>query len=288
MTWVLSAFADEAGPTADDQIKALKRAGYSHIDIRGIDGHNITDLPLDKAREVRQKFDSAGIKVAMFGSPIGKIDIADDVETDLLKLRHLGSLIDIFDCKAVRMFSYYNKGGAEAAKWQSESLSRLGKLKAEAKKLGLVLYHENESHIFGDHPAECAVIARELRDAETFKMIFDFSNFNMGGDDVWAAWELLQPVTDCFHLKDSDAGKQHVLMGHGAGRAREILADALKRGWHGPLTLEPHLSHSKAVMATGPSGKANESFAAMGQSESFHAAAQAAKKLLKDINAPVV
>ncbi len=288
MTWVLSAFADEAGPTAEDQIKALKRAGYSHIDIRGIDGHNITVLPQDKAREIRRKLDDAGIKVAMYGSPIGKIDIADDVETDLAKLRHLGGLIDIFDCKAVRMFSYYNKGGASPEKWQSESLSRLGKLKAEAGKLGLVLYHENESHIFGDHPAECAVIARELRDGKTFRMIFDFSNFNMGGDDVWAGWELLQPVTDCFHLKDSDANRQHVLMGQGAGHAKRILADAIKRGWHGPLTLEPHLSHSKAVMATGPSGKANEAFSAMSQADSFHAAAQAAKNLLKDIGAPVV
>ena len=58
--------------------------------------------------------------------------------------------------------------------------------------------------------------------------------------------------------------------------------------WHGPLSLEPHLQHSAAVMATGPSGQANQKLADMGAAEVFELAAQAAKALLGRIKAPVV
>ena len=288
MPWNLSAFADEAGNSIDEQIKALKRAGYHFVDLRGINGFNITTLPVEQARLAKQKLDAAGIRVAMFGSPLGKIDIGDDFAADLQRLRHLGELAPILDCQAVRIFSYYNKKGQPKPQWEAESLKRLKALRDEAGKLGLVLYHENESHIFGDHPEDVATIGREVRDGRTFRMIFDFSNFNIGGDDVWACWQKLKGVTDGFHLKDSDAGKQHVLLGQGAGQVKRILSEALAAGFEGPLTLEPHVAHSKAVLATGPSGGANQEFSKLPTAESFHLAAQAAKELLASMGVPLV
>ena len=71
----------------------------------------------------------------------------------------------------------------------------------------------------------------------------------------------------------------------GAGYAREILSDALQSGWNGPLSLEPHLNHSGAVAATGPSGEANQEFKNMSAEDCFHVAAQEAKKLLQEIGA---
>ena len=104
MTWVLSAFADEAGGSTDEQIAALQRAGFSHIDPRMVDGHNICDLPLDLAEQVKAKYDAAGVAVGMYGSPIGKIDIADDCEIDFKKLEHLGKLKGIFGAGGGRMW----------------------------------------------------------------------------------------------------------------------------------------------------------------------------------------
>ena len=123
--------------------------------------------------------------------------------------------------------------------------------------LGLVLYHENERHIFGDRLPGVKVIADELRGGSgdgPFRIIFDFDNFNQTGDDVWRNWLELRDQTDGFHVKDSDPNNQHVPAGRGVGKIREILSDALGRGWQGPLTLEPHLAHSAAVLATGPHG----------------------------------
>lgn len=281
--WTLSAFTDEAGGECQTQIEAAQRAGLSRIDLRGVDGHNISVLPLENAQNVKKQLDAAGISIQMFGSPIGKIDIADDLETDLQKLRHLGELAPVLGCSWVRIFSFYNKNGASHADWQSQSLDRLTQLRDHAQKLGLVLFHENERHIFGDLVADVQTLA-QLRNAH-FKTIFDFDNFNQSGENVWEAWQTLADVTDAIHLKDSTTGNMHVPVGQGNGQIPEILADALKRGWSGPLAIEPHLSHSGAVAATGPSGTVNQAYGKMPAPESFHLAASAATQMLNQIGA---
>jgi sugar phosphate isomerase/epimerase len=284
-TWNLSAFADEAGKTIEEQIAALQRARLNRIDVRGLGDYNVSNLPLDLAKDAAEKLKAAGISVGMLGSPLGKIDIVDDFQSDLEALRHIAQIAPIFDCNAVRIFSYYNKTDRSKDEWQAESLKRLGALKDEAKKLGLVLYHENERHIFGDRCPEVLTILRELRDGETFRSIFDFDNYNQSGDDVWQNWQQLKDVTDAFHLKDSTKECQHVPIGQGAGYAREILSDAAKSGWNGPLSLEPHLAHSDAVMATGPSGQANQEFKDMSAADCFQVATEVAKELLNEVSA---
>lgn len=289
MQWTLSAFADEAGESTQHQIDALRRAGIDHIDPRNVDGMNITELPVEQAKAVRAKYDEAGVKVNMFGSPIGKIDIADDLDIDRAKLEHLEKMAEVFDCRAVRIFSYFNNHGAAEHEWRAESLKRLNALVEMAGKLDLVLYHENEKHIFGDPVRRVTVLRDEIhhKHGDRFKLIFDFDNYNQSGEDVWAAWQELGATTEAIHLKESkrqpDGGYQHVPVGTGDGRVAEVLADCAQRGWVGPLTLEPHLAHSAAVMATGPSGQANQALADMGPADCFQVAAEAATKLLQDV-----
>ena len=283
MGWPLSAFADEAGAPVDEQIQALTRAGLSLVDLRSVDEFNITELPLDRAEQIRGRLDAEGIGVAMFGSPIGKLDVSDDFQIDLDRLTHLGRLAPVLGCRDVRLFSYYNKQGLPLQQWQDQSLERLRRLRDLAGDLGLVLYHENERHIFGDRLEQVQVLAETLRDGQRFKLIFDFDNFNQSGDDVWANWEQLRDQTDAFHLKDSDSQNRHVPVGQGAGRVREILADAAARQWQGPASIEPHLKHSAAVMATGPSGQPNQRFAEMSAADCFHAAAVTARQLLDEL-----
>lgn len=145
--WVFSGFADEAGQSIEEQIDAHKAAGMTHIDIRGVDGFNITVLPLDIAETVAMKMSAAGMSCCMFGSPIGKIDVTDDIEIDLDKLRHLAKLIPVFGTNKVRMFSYHNKNNIPADEFERAAVDRVGQLKGLANELGLALYHENEKGI---------------------------------------------------------------------------------------------------------------------------------------------
>ncbi len=286
MTWKLSAFTDEAGDSCEAQIEAAQSNGLKRLDLRAMDGFNCTAMPIEHAKGVAEKLKDANLEVGMFGSPLGKIDIADSMSTDLGKLEHLAELAPILGCQNVRIFSYYNKENRPHDFWQMESISRLSLLQKRAKELGLVLYHENERHIYGDLCADVLEIAN-LRDGKSFKLIFDFDNYNQSGEDVWDNWTKLHDKTDAIHLKDSTKTNEHVPAGQGNGRVREILIDALAKDWSGPVIVEPHLSHSGAVAATGPSGAANQAFSQMAPHESFKVALDAAHELLKNVGAQV-
>ena len=299
--WTVSAFTDEASTDIDGQIKAAHEGKLKTIDLRNLDGFNISALPLDHAKKVKQKLDAAGLSVGMFGSPIGKIDITEDFGIDATKLEHLSKLADVFDCRKVRIFSYFNsKDNPDAATpmyvWAAEALRRLGALKELAIEYNLCLYHENEHIIFGDKVWQNECIARCLRDPGEpgsegagihFRCIFDFDNYNQVGEDVWAAWQRLHLYADAFHMKDSTKECSHVPIGTGNGRAKDILADALKRGWHGHLANEPHLSRSPAIMATGPGGVADQKLADLSEFDAFLLGVRSGHEMLKAISAPV-
>ncbi len=282
MSWTLSAFADEAGPTIDTQIAALRDAGISFVDLRTVGTCSITDLPHDDARSAARMLENAGITVLMYGSPIGKIDIADDFATDLARLEHLADLAGMFGARAVRIFSYYNRRGATKDVWREESLSRLERLRGRAAELGLELYHENESGIYGDHPADVLEIAR-LRDEPTFRTIYDFSNFIRTGVSGWQTWEMLRDVTDGFHLKDQIRDGAVVPIGHGDTDAERIIADAAASGWRGPCTIEPHLASSWAPAPDDGSGDERATFEDLGPLPCFSIACREARALLEKL-----
>ena len=62
------AFADEASPAISGQIAAMERNGLQGLEIRGVDGENVSDISLDKAREVRRRLEDAGLTVWSVGS----------------------------------------------------------------------------------------------------------------------------------------------------------------------------------------------------------------------------
>jgi len=289
MGWILSAFADEAGDRVDEQIRALSEASIGYIDLRSVDGTNIVELPVEQAEAVKAKLDAAGIGVCMYGSPIGKIDLADDFEIDVKRLEHLGAMKQVFGAQAVRLFSYYNRAGQDMAAWKAGAVDRLRRLVEIAERHDLVLYHENELGIYGG-PGDAVA---ELRDAvhaeapQRFKLIFDFDNFNQNDEDVWSTYAMLREAIGALHLKESkkqsDGSYQHVPAGEGDGQMPRVLSDLASRGWDGPLTLEPHLARSAAVLATGPHGAANQSLADLSPFDCFQVAAKAARKLLADV-----
>jgi sugar phosphate isomerase/epimerase len=283
----LSGFTDEAGLAIADQIEATQRAGLNYLDLRGFEGYSIVNLPEDQAREVRRQLDAAGISVNMFGSPLGKVDIADDFAAEQAKLDHLARMADCFDCRDVRVFSYFNQHGAAHDAWREASVDRLGRLRDQAARHGLRLWLENERFIFGDHCREFHTLAEALRDGQRFFCLFDFDNFTQTGDDCWANWQTLKPCIDGFHFKECTADGVHVPIDEGASHAEAIVADAVNSGWSGPISLEPHLAHSEAVMATGPHGQQNQALSELTTIEAYVYAAERAKAMLQRIGATI-
>lgn len=253
-SWILSGFCDEASVVPAEQVAVAKRAGLSHMDVRIVHGRNISDLAADEAKPVAELIRAAGLRVGCLGSAIGKTDLLDDFAVDQARLERLAGHADLFGCRSVRVFSTFNKSGRPASEWRSVATERLQALHTRAGALGLTLLIENERHLYGDRLEQVL----DLAESTGIGLIFDFDNFHQSCDDPWTNWQALKPFVRAFHLKDSDQSNVHVPFGSGAGRAREILADALADGWDGLLSLEPHLARSAAVVATGPHGRGSQ------------------------------
>ncbi|MGN0493317.1 MAG: hypothetical protein ACI4F7_06685 [Acutalibacteraceae bacterium] len=102
------AFADEASPNIDGQITALKRNGLNGLEMRNVDGVNVSDITAEKAKEVKHKLQENGLITWSVGSPIGKIDIEkDDFKAHIEKLKHTLEIADILESNNIRMFSFY-------------------------------------------------------------------------------------------------------------------------------------------------------------------------------------
>ncbi len=237
--YVFSAFADEAGKSLDEQIAALIRNDIGCIEVRMIDGKNILTFSEEELHAIRAKLDATGIKVSSIGSPIGKYDIHADFETHLKDFRHCLKVAKILGAPRIRIFSFYVKQD-ELAACRDEVLRRLTVMLEEAKEAGLTLCHENESHIYGQMPAEAKDVLTALPE---LRGIFDAANYIMNNADVMEGFTATLPSLEYIHIKDASYEEKAILpAGEGDGRLAEILSatDGEREGVV-YLTLEPHL-----------------------------------------------
>lgn len=235
--WKLNAFADEASSMIDQQIAAMKRNGLHGLEIRSVDGENISSITMEKAREVRKKMDDADLHVWSVGSPIGKIEINDPFEPHLELLRHTIDLAQVLGTQRIRMFSFYLPQGGKPQDYSSAVMDRMGRMLEVAKEGGAILCHENEKGIYGDVAVRCKELHETFPDLHG---IFDPANYIQCGQDVREAWKLLKGYMDYLHIKDALADGSVVPAGKGIGSIAEIIMEyAMLGGEH--LTIEPHL-----------------------------------------------
>jgi len=228
------AFADEASPNIDEQIVAMKRNGLCGLEIRNVDGVNVSDITLDKAKEVRAKLDANGLITWSIGSPIGKIRFgSDDFSEHLEKFKHTLEIAHILGAENIRLFSFYAPKGGDVAPYRDEVMSRLAQFVEIAKGSGIDLCHENEKGIYGDIASRCLDIHKTIPE---LKAIFDPANFVQSKQDTLEAWKMLKPYVKYMHIKDALADASVVPAGKGIGNVKEIYAD-----FKGDVTIEPHL-----------------------------------------------
>ncbi|MCL2479248.1 MAG: sugar phosphate isomerase/epimerase [Treponema sp.] len=236
-----SAFADEAGKSADEQIKALGVNGIHYIEVRNIEGKNILDLDDEELKALKKKFDSGGIKFSAIGSPIGKSPIEEsfgDVKTAFERALRAA---EILDAKYIRAFSFFMPKDADPMKYADEVIRRLTELVKIASQRGKKYALENESRIFTDIPERCAYVFERV---PGLCLAFDPGNFIMNDADPLKAWKLLKKWVEYFHIKDGSSNpRRFVPAGEGIGSISEILKEAYSAGFDGFLSIEPHLGY---------------------------------------------
>ena len=250
--FILSAFADEISPDPQEQIDVLARCGVRHIELRSILKTNVLDLTDLQVRELRSLLEGKGFRLSAIGSPVGKVRIDQPFEPHLKRFERAVELCKVFGTPNIRIFSYYPPEGGD---WNSTNgalkkgvFDRLAEQTRRAEKAGVRLFHENEHRIYGDSPERVAELFAAV-DSPAFRAAYDAANYVFCGYDPWRGWEMTRGVTAHLHIKDWVAGAEHgSLAGEGEGRIPDVIADAVKRGYDGFATLEPHL------LGGGPTG----------------------------------
>lgn len=234
----LFAFADEASSMIDGQIAAMKRNGLDGLEIRGVDNVNVSDITLEKAKEVRKKLEDAGLITWSVGSPIGKIDIEkDNFQEHLEKFKHTLEIANVLGAENIRLFSFFVPKEKNPADFKNEVIDRLNCFAEVAEGTGIDLCHENEKGIYGDVAARCLEILQEV---PTLKAIFDPANFVQCGQDTLEAFDILKPYVKYLHIKDALSDGNVVPAGKGEGNLPVILKEFSTFG--NELTMEPHLA----------------------------------------------
>lgn len=275
----LCAFADEASVQISGQIAALKRNGLNYLEIRGVDGENISKISEQKAKEVKKMLDDAGLAVWSMGSPLGKHRMEDDFAPHAEAIKRIMELSYILDAPRIRMFSFHPIHGEDAATTKERVFEHLDKLVSLTPE-DRILCHENEKHIYGETAESCLEVMEAF---PRIRAVFDPANFVQCGVDTLHAWEILKDHVEYLHIKDALADGTVVPAGQGIGNVEQIVKMYLARGGE-VMTLEPHLQDFVGLsgLENGESVKTlNIKYA--NNDESFDAAVTALKGVLARI-----
>lgn len=271
----LAAFADEVDTSIDKQIAAMKEEGIHYLEIRGVDGENISDITLKKAGEIRKKMNDAGLDVWSLGSPFGKIGIEEEFMPHLDKFCHGLELAEVLGAKCIRLFSFFIPDGKPAADFRNAVMERLAMFVEKANGSGLILCHENEKGIYGDIATRCLEIHQTVPE---LKAVFDPANFVQCGQETKEAWSMLSPYVEYMHIKDAKPDGFVVPAGEGVGNLPYLLSE-----YSGEiLTLEPHLTVFKGLAGLEREREKTEidEFRYADSRQAFAAAVSALKKLI--------
>lgn len=271
--FILSAFADEISPDPQEQLDVLEKCGVRHIELRSIHKTNVLDLTETQVREFKQLLDARGFKLSAIGSPIGKVKITDPWEPHFKRFQHAVELALFFGTPNIRIFSYYKlDDGTTWDQHRDAVLDRLRQKTEYAAQVGVRLLHENEANIYGEAPERVRDLLATINHPN-FRGAYDAANYVHMGHNPWEGWQRTKEWTVHFHIKDWNHGEHKgVVAGAGQGHWAEVLTDAVKDGYQGFATLEPHL------LGGGPTG-------GITGPELFPTAVQAFRNMLEQIGA---
>ena len=253
--------ADEAGRTIEDQIRAHKDLGWSHIEIR-----NVEDTPLAYASEkefdaIRGKLQDAGIQVSCFAGRIANWarDIKGPLDEDIEELKLSIPRMKTMNTPFIRTMTWANKSNVGEAEWRRDALARMRELARVAEDGGVTLVHENCDGWAGLGPEQTLEMLTEI-DSPALKLVYDTGNPIPHEQDPWDFYSKVRDHIVYVHIKDAvrkNGDVHYVMCGDGDARVPETLKDLFACGYDGGLSIEPHI---QAQVHLGTDGDPKEKY----------------------------
>ncbi len=255
---ILTGIGDEGANSIDGQIQAAQELGWKFIEMRGVEvpgfkKDNLHNVPDDAFAIVERKLKESGVGVYAFGSTI--MNWAKTVETPfevtLTEVRRAIPRMLRLGTKYVRVMSFKPKD--DEAVTPGVVFERVREVTKMFLDAGLQPVHENCMNYGGMSSPH----ALELLDkCPGLKWVFDTANPIFNADrrgpqpwkkqDPWEFWTQVRDHTAHLHVKDatwnpSKNDADYNWPGEGQGRVRDILKDALARGYDAGISIEPHM-----------------------------------------------
>lgn len=237
---VLSAFADEYADNLIEQCQALNHFGVFYMEMRGVNGKNVSVLSKTELREAKKVLADYGVKVSSIGSPLGKLKLDGDLVGHLETAKRVFETANELDTKNIRIFSFYLPDGKTREECKGQVFDELEKIVKLSEEYGLTLCHENEALIYGESPEKCVELLEYF--GGRMKAVLDMGNFVLDGYNPWNAYNILRKHIEYFHIKDALYARAIVPAGKGEAQIKRILEDYKVNGEKDTfITLEPHL-----------------------------------------------
>lgn len=253
-----SGISDEAGQAIEMQIKAHKELGWEYMELRNVDGENLTMMSDEKFEEVYRKVNESGLKVSCFSSCIANwaTRISGDFQKDIDELKRAIPRMKKFNTKFIRVMSWPNddENPWPEEKWAEEVIRRMKELAKIAEDGGVILAHENCSGWGGLSPENSLRLLSEVN-SPAFVLLFDTGNvIPHTGMDTWDFYIKIKAYIKYVHIKDYKADKSGATFpGEGASKVKEILTDLKNSGYDSFVSIEPHIA---SVVHEGKVGEA--------------------------------
>ncbi|HTL54208.1 MAG TPA: TIM barrel protein [Candidatus Limnocylindrales bacterium] len=257
-TMLLTGIGDEAANSLEGQIRACRELGWRAIEMRGVEvsGYpkaNLHDIP-DPAFDLAvRELEKAGLGVYCFGSTIMNWakKLEDPFEGTQAEVKRAIPRMTRLGTKYVRIMSF--KPGEDEYKIPTEVFRRVKEVTNRFLDAGLQPVHENCMNYGGmswQHALEL------LDKCPGLKWVFDTANPILNPDrskpkpwprqDALEFWEHIREHVIHIHIKDATWNETKMdadynWPGEGQGKVREILQDAVARGYEAALSIEPHM-----------------------------------------------
>jgi sugar phosphate isomerase/epimerase len=255
---ILTGIGDEAGNSLDSQIQATRELGWQHLEARSVElpgfpKANLHDLPDPAFDLALDKLNAAGLKVYCFGSTVMNWAkrVTDPFEVTRAEVARCLPRMQRLGTRFIRIMSF--KPGDDEHRIPLQVFERVREVTQRFLDAGLQPVHENCMNYGGmswQHALEL------LDKCPGLKWVFDTANPVFNPDrskakpwprqDPWEFWEHVRDHVAHIHIKDArwnparnDA--DYTWPGEGDGRVRDILQDAIARGYDAGISIEPHM-----------------------------------------------
>ncbi len=244
----LSGISDEAGYALKDQIKAHRELGWDFLDLRVVDGVNLTAVSDAKFEEIYGAVTDSGLKVSGFSSGIccwGR-SVKDDFQLDIDDMKRAIPRMQRLGTKYIRIMScpHDESAGILEEEHKRETFRRIKDLVKMAVDGGVVMVHEHGGAGWTRSDPDRMIELYEAMDSPGIKLLLDTANFKGpdAGDKSWNTYQRIKDVIGYVHLKDRIDDETCTWIGEGIIPISKLLKAMVEDGYDGFVSMEPHIA----------------------------------------------